>query len=97
MNPLQEALDRIAALERQLQAMRAAKPSPYMTPTEAAAYLRLFDGKGSPDPKKLYCLRSRYHLRARKVGGLLRFHVNDLDAFAADVAKMGPRGVAANG
>lgn len=82
---------RIAHLERQLLAARACKASPYKTPAEAAAYLRLFDDAGNPDVKKIYTLRCRYHLRARRVGGLLRFHESDLDSFAADVAQMGPR------
>ena len=75
--------ERIAALEQQLYLARAAKPSPYRTPIEAAEYLRLLDADGKPDVKKIYMLRARYRLPARRVGGLLRFHVSDLDAFAA--------------
>lgn len=77
---------RIAALEAELRFVRSARPSPYMTPAEAADYLRLLDADGRPDVKKIYTLRTRYKLRARRVGGLLRFHVADLNDFAADVA-----------
>lgn len=96
-DPVEPLRARIAGLERQIELMRAAKPSPYMTPKEAAAYLRLFDDNGAPDPKKLYTLRCRYHLRARKVGGLLRFHVNDLDAFAGATIEALPASNAGKG
>lgn len=91
-----DLMRRVDELERELKFARAAKPSPYKTPIEAAEYLRLFDGRGNPDVRKIYNLRTRYHLRARKVGGLLRFHVQDLDRFAGN-DEIGPRSVEGGG
>lgn len=68
--------------------------SPYLTAKEAALYLRLERPDGSPDMNRFYCLRSRmkragHPLRARRLGGLMRFKQADLDS-ALEQERPGP-------
>lgn len=55
-----------------------------LKPAEAAVWLGYVKADGSPNLNSLYLARSRWRLRASKVGGALRFRIRDLEAFAAE-------------
>lgn len=58
--------------------------SPYLTASEAAAYLRLEKADGSPNLHALYTLRWRRGLKAVRRGGRLLFRKDALERFLED-------------
>lgn len=60
--------------------------SPYLTASEAAAYLRFVYADGSPNMNAFYQFRHRTKLRALRRGGKLLFLRTALDAVLEDEA-----------
>lgn len=56
------------------------KESPWYTPEEAAAYLKLFDKDGKPNVQYLYKKSCAQLIKPYKLGKFNRYHREQLDA-----------------
>jgi hypothetical protein len=67
--------------------------SPFLTPAEAASYLRIVDEAGRPNVRALYKFIDRHATAVRqyRLGSRVRYHVEDIEALAVPVTRGGRR------
>jgi hypothetical protein len=62
--------------------------SPWLTASEAATYLRFVDAEGRPNTKALRKYLDRHPIPVSRLGGRLRFHVDDIHALVVPAARV---------